>query len=410
MERIADLRRDPSEAQLINPATKDACQSKPSPICILHSVQTPAEGGNATGVRNLVQWLQPPEFRHVVVVEGGNAASLDGAPVHVVSPCNWWRTAERIVRLRRMIAALRIDLVHGRGWPGADALIAGASIPGVALVLSGHGFEQIQPSGLPENESWRQRAALRLLGRRLTCAYASAPDVACRLADDVGWPRTSVPVMVAGVDTDQYHPAPPRGNGRSAQFRIGVAGHLRPVKRPDLILDVVRGMTRLAAIRAFHVEIAGGGPLLSSLRDTVKSLGLQDLISLPGPIGDMPAWYCSLDAVVVPSDYEACSNVILEAMASGLPVVATDVGLTREVLDDGAAGLIVPRDDATTIFRALERLMSDPVLAAAIGCAARERVLARYSLVRRREAFAWMYREAVGRARRFRQTEKEYVS
>ena len=279
---------------------------------ILHSLQTLAEGGIATGVANLVRWLRPPEFRHVVVVEGGNAASLDGVPVHVVSPCDWWRSAKRIVRLRRMIAALRIDLVHGRNWPGTDALIAGASIPGVALVLSGHGFERIQPSGLPQNEPWRQRAALRLLGRRLTCAYASAPDVARRLADDIGWPRTSVPVMVGGVDTDLYHPAPTprRGNGRSAPFRIGLAGHLRPVKRPDLILDVLREMTRSAATRPFHVEVAGGGPLLSSLRATVKSLGLQDLISLPGRIGDMPAWYSSLDAVVVPSDYEACSNVI----------------------------------------------------------------------------------------------------
>jgi glycosyltransferase involved in cell wall biosynthesis len=175
------------------------------------------------------------------------------------------------------------------------------------------------------------------------------------------------------------------------------------------MLDVVRAMKQSTGVRGFHVEIAGGGPLLSPLRDSVKRLGLQDLISLPGPIEDMPAWYCTLDAVVVPSDYEACSNVILEAMASGLPVVATDVGYTRELLDNGAAGLIVPRGDAKAIVCALKKLMSGAAFAANIAGAARERAVARYSLVRSREAFAAMYREAAIRARRSLQPGRKCV-
>jgi glycosyltransferase involved in cell wall biosynthesis len=289
---------------------------------------------------------------------------------------------------------LGIDLVHGRNWPGVDALLAGALIPGVALVFSEHGFEHMQPSGLPENRPLRQRATLRLLGERLTCVYASAPDVADRLAAHIGWPRESVPVMVGGVDTVSYHPAEQRRNQHDGAFRIGAAANLRPVKRPDLILDMVGQLVRSRDTRGFQVEVAGEGPLLSSVRGTVKGFGWDELVLLPGRVGDMPDWYRSLDAVVVSSDYEACSNVILEAMASALPVAATDVGLTRTLLGECSAGIVVPRGDGKALARAVLALMNSPECAARMGRVGRERAVTCYSLARSHMAFAEMYRQA----------------
>jgi glycosyltransferase involved in cell wall biosynthesis len=135
---------------------------------------------------------------------------------------------------------------------------------------------------------------------------------------------------------------------------------------------------------------------LPRLRWTIRDLGLEDRVTLNGEASpdEVAAKLGSADVFLHPSLSEGLPNVILEGMASGLPIVATDVGGTGEAVRDDVEGLLVPPRDAHAIAAALARLWRDPVLAARLGGAGRARVAA-FTLERQTELWDAFYREAV---------------
>lgn len=156
---------------------------------------------------------------------------------------------------------------------------------------------------------------------------------------------------------------------------VGIVGRLVPIKDHALVL---RAMVRLPDA---HLAVLGDGELRGELEAQVEQLGLSPRVHFVGWWTDIPAAMADLDVVVLSSRNEGTPGVLIEAGACARPVVSTDVGGVRSVVDDEVTGLLVPRDDAEAMAAALERVLADRELASRLGHAGREHV-AHFSLDR----------------------------
>jgi glycosyltransferase involved in cell wall biosynthesis len=138
-------------------------------------------------------------------------------------------------------------------------------------------------------------------------------------------------------------------------------------------------------------EIVGGGPELHSLLGRAEALGVLHAFTFLGHRDDVPTRMADGDIFVLPSRSEAFPNAVLEAMAAGIPIVASGVGGIVELIDDGVGGLLVPPGDARVLADRLCRLMSDPALASRLGDAARAKAHTCYSFDRMVAAFESLY-------------------
>jgi glycosyltransferase involved in cell wall biosynthesis len=140
----------------------------------------------------------------------------------------------------------------------------------------------------------------------------------------------------------------------------------------------------------------GYGPQEQRLKEMAEKLGLGERVHFVGYQQDIWTWLAACDVFALSSDWEGMPNAVLEAMAAGLPVVATAVGGTPDVVVQGTTGLLVPPDDATALAAALDRLIHDPDLRRMMGAAGRQRVRARFSAQQMVERTQALYRGLLG--------------
>jgi glycosyltransferase involved in cell wall biosynthesis len=195
----------------------------------------------------------------------------------------------------------------------------------------------------------------------------------------LGRPVEHVP---KGVDVDVFRPD---GPNRRAAFGLDggrvalVASRLVPIKNVALAVDA---MSIVARERPnLRLLIVGDGPLSATLESRVATLGLTEQVIFAGRVEHraMPEWYRSADLFVLPSEFDNSPNVVLEAMASGLPVVATDVGGLRQYMQHGVNGDLVPAGDSTALAMAIARYTDDEDLSARVGRRNRDDVVAGFS-------------------------------
>ena len=163
-------------------------------------------------------------------------------------------------------------------------------------------------------------------------------------------------------------------------LHITTVGNLRHVKGHDVLLRAATSV--LARFPETRFSIAGAvlePAYAAELHRLAQELGIAANVSFPGPITDLPAYLVTADMFVLPSRSEGFSNAILEAMACGLPVVATDVGGNSEAVEDGVTGLIVPPEAPDRLADALALLVEEPQRARQMGVRGRERVQERFS-------------------------------
>jgi glycosyltransferase involved in cell wall biosynthesis len=186
-----------------------------------------------------------------------------------------------------------------------------------------------------------------------------------------------------GVDLDRYryHPEPPGCR------KILFAGRLDPVKRPKLLVDIARAMADVDGVR---FVIAGDGPEEPALRSAAQRAGVLDRFEFLGFVADMAPVFGDASVVIIPSSEEGVPLVLLEAFASGRPVIASDVGAIREILDQETGVLIRRgRREAEEFAGALRELLADPGRRAKMGRSARRKA----ELMHNRETMLQTYRE-----------------
>jgi glycosyltransferase involved in cell wall biosynthesis len=272
----------------------------------------------------------------------------------------------------------RIALMHtGQLYPNIFGLPA-AALAGVPVRISNR-------RDLVAGKTLAQRAAQRVAERFAHRIIAnSEAAAACVRAE--GIPAHRVTVIRNGVDANGFtpvlHPVRPR--------RVVTIANLQPVKGHDVMIDAAPLVLRHFPDATFR--LVGDGPLLGGLTARAKDRGVDQSLTFVGHRDDVAGQLAASDIFVLPSRSESLPNAVLEAMAAGLPVIATAVGGIGEILEDGRTGLLVAPSDPTALADRICQLMAAPALAQALGMRARAEVTERYSSPRMVAAFDEVYR------------------
>ncbi len=290
----------------------------------------------------------------------------------------------------------RPDLVHCRNWnTWPDTVMAHqlAGRPGV-LVWSFHGFA---------DGHWfprRRKLASRVLSLATDKLFAVCRDSAERFAGLCAIPPTRFDVLYNGVDCARFAPITDRvGLRRQLGFAddelvILTVASLTPVKGHALLLEAA-ARTVGATDRKLRFLWLGEGVERGALEHRVAELGLGRRVQMPGGSDRVPQYLAAADLFVLPSHLEGMSNAILEAMASGLPIVAQAVGGNPELVEHGRCGVLCNVGDADAMSEAIARLAAHDDERAAMGRAARERAGQIFSLDAMLARYADFYRHAI---------------
>jgi glycosyltransferase involved in cell wall biosynthesis len=214
------------------------------------------------------------------------------------------------------------------------------------------------------------------------------------LVDREGLRADRVVVLENGVDTARFKRFMLPDTSKRV-VRVGCVANLRPVKNIDGLMHAAK-----AALNRFPqlvFEVAGDGEQRDELERLHAELGLGEQFVLRGSMSDVPGFLRKVDVAVLPSHSEGMSNALLEYMAAGRAVIATDVGANAKLLDGGKCGLLVPPSDGTALVDAIGSLLANPLRAAGFGAAARRRVDAEFSRDAMCKRFEAYYAELVGR-------------
>ena len=215
---------------------------------------------------------------------------------------------------------------------------------------------------------------IRFLWRKAAHVVANSRGLAELARQSAG--ETPILMIPNGVDTERFQPA--GETAAAGPLHLVFVGRLVRQKGLDVLLEA---LSRLPAALDYRLTIVGDGPLRAELADRAAAPGLSGRVAFAGWTAReaMPGLLRRADLFVFPSRDEGMPNAVLEAMASGLPVVATRISGNEELVIDGRTGCLVPPDDAAALAEALARLVADRALCRRMGAAGRERVVREYS-------------------------------
>ncbi len=364
-------------------------------IRILHLVTAYGTAGMESKVAQVVNGCDPSRFSFVLCSLRPHRGGIQRLAPHVTyvdlrsRPGLDLSVIQELVRLMR---AHRIDVVHSHNWGTLFYGVVSAWWAGVSTVVHGeHGREAAELNGLP----LRRRLLRRWLAGRCAQLVTVTQELRRELVEDWGVGPAKVRVIYNGVDLDLFDPrvSPPADLREEwgiepEDLVVGSVGRFRPVKNFGFLLEAFAVVA--AAVPRARLVLVGGGGLDAQLKAAARALGLVPRVIFPGSRGDVHRWMALFDVFVLPSLYEGMSNTILEAMASGRPVVATRVGGNPELIEDGVSGDLCPPDRDAFAGRIID-LLTDPGRRAAYGRAGRARAEQRHALATMIEANEALY-------------------
>ncbi len=353
-------------------------------ICEIISTPWPPEEGISTYVRHFSRELADRGHDITIVTRGGpwvpsvtqeNGMAVVGAPFLPAYPLH---VDLHALRMRRSLNT-RFDLIHCHSPltlpPMGEAPVISTFHSTMAMSLPR--LEVIDGCSLASRlmRPFSVRTETKLL--RCSGAVTAVSERAQRaLSEEYGLSNQSIPVLGNGVDSDQFTPSASGNPPKNVLY----AGRLAPGKG---LLDLVKAAKRVLTARPdWTFTLVGEGPLASRIKRLRRVLGIPaSKFALKGfvPPGQMPEEYCNAQIFVLPSYHEGVPTVLLEAMATGLPIVATDVGGVREVLEEGKHGLLCQPGDPQVLARRILEAIGDPGLRANLARAARSRVRRRHT-------------------------------
>lgn len=291
-------------------------------------------------------------------------------------------------RLATTLQHADVDVVHAHLGYAATVVPLAARLVGKPVVATLHLSPQ---RNLSRGERLKERLSVRIPARlgRLVLVSQHAFD---QYALVHGPARSTWRMIHNGVDLSRYTlRTGPRSSDKPVWAMVAA---LRPDKNH---LDLVRAWTEVVAVHPdATLLIVGDGPSRADIETAVAEAGLGDAVRMLGRREDVPELLRSVDGVVSASVDEALPTALIEAGASGLPVVATDAGGTREIVVDGVTGRLVPLRDVPALAAALLETIGDPDLAAAYGAAGRAQAEEMYSMPKWVEQLELLYREVIG--------------
>lgn len=375
---------------------------------IVHIVHRFDTGGMENGMVNLFNTLPPDRYRHTVVAltdytDFRHRITAQRVEFHALHrpPGN---SLAWTVQLRKLLRTLKPDLVHTRNLAALEAQFVAAAAGIRDTVHSEHGRDVFDLYG----HNWKYNL-LRRAARPFVSHYIAVSE------DLETWLRLAIRVaprklhqIYSGVDHIKFCPRPgarptilPAGFADADSVVFGSVGRMAEIKDyPTLtraFIELVKTQPERAA-RA-RLAIVGEGPSRAVCQGLLNDAGLQHLAWLPGERHDIALVMQAFDVFVLPSKSEGISNTILEAMASGLPVIATAVGGNPELVEAGVNGKLVKSGEPGDMAHALLGYLDTPALIEAHAEQARRHAEKRFSIPVMAEAYATVYDQALGRWR-----------
>jgi sugar transferase (PEP-CTERM/EpsH1 system associated) len=328
-----------------------------------------------------------PGYRHAVVCLAGYTAfaekitrpdvqvySLDKAPGLGLGAH---------VRLFKLLRRLRPTILHTYNLSGIEynftAWLAGVPV----RVHAEHGRDANDPQGLNRKHNLLRRLLSPFVDRFVPVSG----DLHNWLRETIGIADAKNEWISNGVDTEHFHPA----QGESDTFVIGTVGRAQNVKNQALLIDAFIELRARLPQRAMRLAIIGDGPLRATLQQKAQAAGLGDAVWLPGARSDIADLMRSFSVFAMSSLAEGTPVTLLEAMASGLPVVSTAVGGIPDLVQENVTGLLVANRDSAALADALAVYAADPALARHHGAAGRARIEQHYSVGAMVQAYTNLY-------------------
>ena len=348
---------------------------------------------------NILNRLPAHKYRHTVVCL---TDYTDFAERIVTQPVPFYalhkqpgRDVSIYAKLWRKLRELQPDLVHTRNLSALEGQFVAAAA-GVRRRIHGeHGRDVFDLYGSNRKYNLLRRAARPLVGHYITVSR----DLQTWLQATVGVPASRITQIYSGVDSVKFHPRAGQRSDLPAGFApadavvFGSVGRMAEVKDyPTLVRAFVRLLElHPQARQRARLVIVGDGIARAPCLEILRAAGAGELAWLPGERTDIPALMRAMDVFVLPSLGEGISNTILEAQASGLPVIATAVGGNVELVHADNNGKLVNVGDVEMMARALLSYFDEPTLMARQGQAAHQEIERQFSLESMAQAYERVY-------------------
>jgi sugar transferase (PEP-CTERM/EpsH1 system associated) len=355
------------------------------PFHIVHVVRRGrAEGGMENGVVNVTNRLPVDRYRvSICALDSEETFSSriqrPGTEFFLLPKTGGGIDWGLVLRLAKMLRRCRADLVHSHNWGTFLYAVLAAKLAGVRIVNGEHG----KNVGEIDGDGAAKRMVKRTLGRRVERIVTVCQSIAEEWIA-YGIPEEKVLCIPNGVDTGRFYPRDDAREFRKqfglpeSVFLVGSIGRLDELKNYDVLIAALGQLKD--SFPEVHLAILGDGPRKERLKALAEDLGIAERVHLLGFRNRPESFLAALDIFALPSKYEGMSNVVLEAMSSGVPIVCADLPSHREIFSPGLEGEIVNPSTEALWAEMLGELYQSTQRRRALGLAARAKVVEKFSI------------------------------
>ena len=370
-------------------------------ITVLHLVHSLTVGGAERVLVNVVN-NTCDKYRHIICsltmidIDFSKTINLDKVTITCLNKKqgNDFRLPLRIAQLCNKFS---VDLIHAQGWGTYMEGVAGAKIsrrkPAFVFAFRGKTIDDL--AGVKYHRILAQRILAHFCSAILTPSWQMANEY----AETIGINKKKIEIIYNGVDTAIYRPSDDSSAAKHLlripdnRIVFGCVARFDPVKNLHNLLIAFSCLAKVDENVA--LLLVGDGESKPGLERLIDELNLGDRVFMPGATTDVAAYYQAMDIYVQPSLYEGTSNTILEAMSSGLPIVAGRFGGTPELVTHGENGILLDHVTAAGLLAGMQHLLSQPQLLHSFGCQNRNKILSQFSLLAMKDGYEQLFSKVV---------------
>ena len=367
-------------------------------IKVCHVINRLDIGGMENGIVNLCNKLDKSKFSSVICCLKGIGPMSQRLQSHVkVVNMNFQegKAPFRPLIMARFFRQEKPDIVHTHSWGGGSySGILGAKLANVPVIINGeHGTFYLKP-----HQVFLQRILALMCNDILSVSHS----LKFRLKTEVNISPNRVTVIPNGVDVEIFH-----GNYNSSSaktklysdeaksnFIIGCIGSIKPQKNQIMLINAVRRLKSNNSMKNIKVLFVGDGPDRKKLEQVINGTNLRNHIEFLGRRNDIHLILASIDILVSTSlsKFEGMSNVVLEAMSSGVPVIATNSVGTSELIKDGINGFLIESKDISKLAEKIKLLSKNRPLLKRMAQNGRKIILEKYTIEKMISSYEYTYR------------------
>jgi len=372
---------------------------------IIHIIYSLNPGGLENGVVNLVNNMDNFKFKNIIccLSQGGifekRLNKLIRLDKMFKKPGNDYQL---YIKLIKYLKEIKPTIVHTRNWAGMDGIIA-AKIAGVPIIVHGeHGFEITDLTGQNKKRKFIRKLVLSTMIDKIVTVSKNLKN---RLINEIKIKPEKIIHIPNGVDTNKFNIYKKEFTRKKFGFKkkdfiIGIVARLDPIKNHKTLISVFK---EIVAIHPnTNLVIVGDGSLRNKLENQTYQLGIKNKVIFMGERDDVPEILKTFDIFVLPSLNEGMSNTILEAMATGIPVIASNVGGNPELVIDGRTGFLFPTNDVESLVQKIKTYILHLELKQKHGYNARKRAEEKFSLDQMVRRYEELYVELVERKLKYK--------